>query len=240
MAEFDYALPAERIAQQPLAERDAARLLVDRGPGNPPQHRHVRDLPDLLRPDDVIVVNDTRVIPARLVLQRSSGGAAEVLLLEPLDPVMRCWEALVKPGRKLRIGERLHDEGEREVVRVGERRTDGTRAVELIADDPLALLDELGRMPLPPYITAPLTDPERYQTVFARNPGSAAAPTAGLHLTPAVLDALAARGIERNHVELVVGLDTFRPVTVDDAAHHHMHSERYRVPLAVWEACTEA
>jgi len=240
MADFDYELPLERIAQQPIEPRDAARLLVDRGPRHAPDHRRVRDLPDLLRSDDVLVVNDTRVIPARLPLRRASGGAAEVLLLEPLDPPMHCWEALVKPGRKLRAGEDLLDAGGEPVVRIGERRSDGTRGVELLTNEPLALLGALGRVPLPPYITTDLEDPERYQTVFAREPGSVAAPTAGLHLTDALLDALAARGVERHQVELVVGLDTFKPVTVQDPAHHRMHTERYRVPPEVWQAVTDA
>lgn len=237
-ADFDYPLPAERIAQTPVEPRDAARLLVDRGPDRPPAHRHVRDLADLLRPGDLVVVNDSRVIPARLRLQRASGGQIELLLLEPLDEGWRRWEAMARPARRLSAGERLLADGH-EVVEIGDRIGDGsTVTVELLADaDPLTEVHRLGVVPLPPYITAPLADPERYQTVYADRPGSVAAPTAGLHLTPAVLDALAARGIGLARVELVVGLDTFKPVAVDDPDDHPIHSERYEVAAEVLAAC---
>lgn len=238
-ADFDYPLPPERIAQAPVEPRDAARLLVDRGPGHPPEHRHVRDLASLLRPGDLVVVNDTRVLPARLHLRRASGGQVELLLLEPLDGERVVWQALARPARKLKVGERLVGPGGGEVVEIGERQGDGTTlAVRLLADgDPLAALERLGEVPLPPYITEPLADPDRYQTVYAARPGSVAAPTAGLHLTPAILDALAAEGIGLARVELVVGLDTFKPVAVDDPADHLMHSERYRVDEAVLARC---
>jgi S-adenosylmethionine:tRNA ribosyltransferase-isomerase len=237
MDDFDYVLPLERIAQQPVEPRDAARLLVDRGPGRPAEHRLASDLPSLLRDGDVVVVNDTRVIPARLPLRRTSGGAAEVLLLEPLDGATR-WLALVRPSARLRDGERLLA-GATEVVEMGAARGDGTREVCLLGDA-FSVLAEHGQMPLPPYITAPLANPERYQTVYAREPGSVAAPTAGLHLTHDILDGLAERGIPVHRVELVVGLDTFKPVTVDDPADHVMHTERYRVPAATFEACQRA
>jgi S-adenosylmethionine:tRNA ribosyltransferase-isomerase len=237
MDDFDYVLPPERIAQQPVEPRDAARLLVDRGAGRPVEHHRASDLPDLLREGDVVVVNDTRVIPARLPLRRATGGAAEVLLLEPFDGGTR-WLALVRPSARLRDGERLLAGGT-EVVEVGVARRDGTREVCLLGDA-FALLAEYGRMPLPPYITAPLADPERYQTVYAREPGSVAAPTAGLHLSHGILDGLAERGIPVHRVELVVGLDTFKPVTVDDPADHVMHAERYRVPASTMEACQRA
>jgi S-adenosylmethionine:tRNA ribosyltransferase-isomerase len=238
MADFDYVLPPDRIAQTPVHPRDAARLLVDRGPGRPPEHRLVRDLPSLLRPGDLLVVNDSRVIPARLPLHRVTGGAAEVLLLEPVDGALHVWEALVRPGRKLRAGEVLLTDTGTPLVEVGEHRRGGTREVRLVEPgDPVDLLDRHGVLPLPPYITARLDDPERYQTVYAARPGSVAAPTAGLHLTPAVLDAVAARGVPTVRVELVVGLDTFKPVTADDPAEHRMHTERYHVPAATLEAC---
>jgi S-adenosylmethionine:tRNA ribosyltransferase-isomerase len=236
VADFDYVLPASAIAQTPVEPRDVARLLVDRGPGRPPEHWHVRDLPDLLRGGDIVVVNETRVIPARLRLRRTTGGAAEVFLLEPLDDG-GTWDALVRPGARLRDGEVLAAPDGTPVAELG-ARTDDTRRVRLLVDDDQ--LARIGDVPLPPYITAPLADPERYQTVYARTPGSVAAPTAGLHLTPDLLERLTGAGIPTATVELVVGLDTFKPVTVTDPAGHRMHSERYRVPAATWDACREA
>jgi S-adenosylmethionine:tRNA ribosyltransferase-isomerase len=236
VAEFDYGLPASAVAQTPMEPRDAARLLVDRGPGQPPDHRHVRDLPDLLRPGDLVVVNETRVIPARLRLHRRTGGAAEVFLLEPLDDA-GSWDALVRPGARLRDGEVLAAPDGMEVVEVGGRTGDTRRVRLLVGEDDLA---RIGDVPLPPYITTTLDDPERYQTVYARQPGSVAAPTAGLHLTPELLRRLGERGVAIAPVELVVGLDTFKPVTVADPTQHRMHSERYLVPTATSEACRSA
>ncbi len=241
LADFDYDLPPAAIAQHPIEPRDAARLLVDRGAGVPPAHRRVRDLPDLLEPGDLVVVNDSRVIPARLRLHRRSGGAVEVLLLEALDAQHRRWECLVRPARRLARGEELVDDAGRAVLLMGPRTESGdTFTVELCADDPLAAIDAAGQVPLPPYITAPLADPGRYQTVYARRPGSAAAPTAGLHLTTAVLESLAARSVALARVELVVGLDTFQPVSEADPTRHHIHSERYEVPAETLEACRDA
>jgi S-adenosylmethionine:tRNA ribosyltransferase-isomerase len=239
--DFDYDLPADRIAQTPIEPRDAARLLVDRGI-EPPEHRHVRDLPRLLRAGDLLVVNETKVIPARLPLRRRTGGAAEVLMLEPLDGERRTWEALVRPARKLRPGEQLVAPDGTPVVEIGERTASGdTFTVTVLGPvaglDALAVLDDHGEMPLPPYITEHLDDPDRYQTVYAREPGSAAAPTAGLHFTPELFDGLAAAGVERAEVELVVGLDTFQPVNEDDPTQHRMHTERYRVPTDTMERC---
>jgi len=240
LADFDYDLPDERIAQVPVEPRDSARLLVDRGAAEP-DHRLVRDLPDILRPGDLLVLNETRVIPARLRLRRASGGAAEVLLLEPLDAQRRSWEALVRPGGKLRLGEELLA-GDVALVAMGERTAAGdTFRVELIGDDdPLELLDRHGEMPLPPYIGARLDDPDRYQTVFAREPGSAAAPTAGLHFTAELFERLAASGVTTATVELVVGLDTFQPISTENPLDHPMHTERYRVPATTWAACRDA
>ena len=241
LTDFDYELPAERIAQVPIEPRDAARLMVDRGSAAP-DHVHVRDLPMLLADGDLLVVNDTRVIPARLRLHRSTGGVAEVLLLEPLSDDRRTWEALIRPARKLRIGESLFDATGDAVVAIGRRTPAGdTWSVTIQAEgDPLAVLQRHGEMPLPPYIGVGLAEPDRYQTVYAAEPASAAAPTAGLHFTPELLAAINGIGVEVARVELVVGLDTFKPVTVDDTAHHVMHSERYRVTAGVMEQCRRA
>lgn len=236
LEDLDYELDPALIAQVPIEPRDAARLLVDRGSA-PPEHRHVRVLSELLAPGDLVVVNDTKVIPARLRLRRASGGASEVLLLEPCDSSQRHWEALAKPARKLPPGSTLHDPSGRAVVEVGRRTPAGdTFVVTLLGDDdPLDMLAALGEMPLPPYIHTTPEDPERYQTVFARRPASAAAPTAGLHLTDDVFAALGALGIATASVELVVGLDTFAPITESDPLTHRMHSERYRVPPRTWD-----
>ncbi|RLE25819.1 MAG: tRNA preQ1(34) S-adenosylmethionine ribosyltransferase-isomerase QueA [Actinobacteria bacterium] len=240
LADFDYRLPEQAIAQTPVEPRDSARLLVDRGE-MPAEHLHVHDLPDLLRAGDLLVLNETKVIPARLKLRRRTGGAAEVLLLEPRDASRRSWEALVRPGKKLGVGEELMA-GDQAVVRIGERTDAGdTFWVELLGDqEPLSMLDDLGEMPLPPYIGTRLTDPDRYQTVFAREPGSAAAPTAGLHFTPGLFKRLAEVGVKTAVVELVVGLDTFQPISTDDPLDHPMHTERYRVPNETMEACGDA
>ncbi|CAN5670401.1 tRNA preQ1(34) S-adenosylmethionine ribosyltransferase-isomerase QueA [soil metagenome] len=243
LEDLDYDLRPERIAQLPIEPRDAARLLVDRGSA-PPEHRRVADLPDLLRPGDLVVVNDTRVLPARLRLRRATGGTTEVLLLEPVDdaPGGRRWEALARPARKLRAGEHLSTAtGEVVVAVVGRAPAGDTFHIDLLGDEnPARLVERIGEMPLPPYITTTLDRPDRSNTIYATRPGSAAAPTAGLHLTPAVLDRLAARGIDVARVELVVGLDTFQPVSEPDPLRHRMHSERYRVPASTWDACRGA
>jgi S-adenosylmethionine:tRNA ribosyltransferase-isomerase len=187
------------------------------------------------------VVNTTRVLPARLQLRKQTGGAVEVLLLE--RTAAGPWEALVRPARRVRPGTRLVAAPDLTVVVGGDGPGDGTRLVELEVPagvGELDVLDRHGAVPLPPYITAPLADPERYQTVFADRPGSVAAPTAGLHLTPAVLDLCRAAGARVEAVELVVGLGTFRPMEVDAVEDHHMHAERYRVPEATVAACDEA
>jgi S-adenosylmethionine:tRNA ribosyltransferase-isomerase len=240
LGDLDYPLPDGAIAQHPAEPRDSARLLVDRGPGVSPDHRHVRDLPALLAPGDLLVVNDTKVLPARLALQRASGGKVEVLLLEARSPDFARWEALVRPSAKLREGEVVTGAGGLVVV-LGARLGDGaTREVRIDGPDPLGRIQATGEMPLPPYITSRDAAADRYQTVYADRPGSAAAPTAGLHLTNELLAALAARGVTMARVELVVGLDTFRPITVDDIAQHQMHSEAYRVPEATMAACRAA
>jgi S-adenosylmethionine:tRNA ribosyltransferase-isomerase len=211
--ELDYALPPELIAQHPAERRDASRLLVyDRGTGAV-RHRSFAELPEELG-GELVVVNDTRVVPARLHLRRASGGEAEVLLLESLGD--GTWEALARPSRRLREGERL---GPVELlVSLGE----GRWRVRLEGEPD-------GEAPLPPYIHEPLAEPGRYQTVYAEEPGSAAAPTAGLHFTTGLLSRL-----DVETVTLHVGLDTFRPLAVDELEQHVMHGERYRVTPAAW------
>jgi S-adenosylmethionine:tRNA ribosyltransferase-isomerase len=242
---FDYPLPAGAIAQVPVEPRTAARLLIDEGPGQPPRHGHIPDLAGLVGPGDVVVVNTTRVLPARLRLTKPTGGAVEVLLLEPVDdhrgpdPV---WEALVRPSRKVAAGTALAA-GPDLTVEVGDDLGEGRRHVALRLAPGAALLDVLaqeGTVPLPPYITEALADPERYQTTYADQPGSVAAPTAGLHLTPALLDAVRATGAEVHPVELVVGLGTFRPISAPRVEDHQMHAERYRVPASTMAACERA
>jgi len=229
----DYLLPEEAIAQVPAEPRDSARLL--QGLSDPPAHLRVSDLPALLGPGDVLVVNSSRVVPARLRLYKRSGGAAEVLLLEPLPGQPGRWEALVRPGRRLAPGTVLFS-GRTPVVEVGERRAGGNREVTSLVDD----LTAYGSVALPPYIRRPLADPERYQTVYSDQPGSVAAPTAGLHLTERVLDECRDRGVTVAAVDLAVGLGTFRPIKDGPVEAHTMHAERYRVPAATWQACQEA
>lgn len=240
VAEFDYVLPAERIAQHALDQRDAARLLVDRGPHQPPADRHVYDLPRLLEPGDVVVANRTRVRPARLAMRKPTGGAIEVLLLE--QNADGTWRALVRGSRRVAAGTRLVSErGDDLSVELLDGPGAEQRLVRVhTARDVDDLLAVHGRVPLPPYITAELDDPDRYQTVFADMPGSVAAPTAGLHLTDHVIHQCTERGIEVELVELVVGLDTFRPMTVDKVEDHVMHGERYRIPERTWRRVRDA
>jgi S-adenosylmethionine:tRNA ribosyltransferase-isomerase len=240
LAAFDYELPPERIAQHPVEPRDSARLLVDAGPGAEPSHRTVADLPGLVGPGDLLVLNDTRVLHARLLLRKPTGGDVEVLLLEPVE---EGWEALVRPSRKVRPGTVLHprDGSDAFAVEVGEDLGEGRRRVRIdTPHDQVALLERHGQVPLPPYITAPLADPGRYQTVYADRPASVAAPTAGLHLTPEVLDRCVAAGAAVARVELVVGIGTFRPITTDTVEDHVMHAETYEVPPETMAACASA
>jgi S-adenosylmethionine:tRNA ribosyltransferase-isomerase len=218
-AELDYELPQELIAQHPAERRDASRLLVFERATGAIRHRTFRELPQELH-GELVVVNDTRVVPARLHLQRATGGAAEVLLLERLDGDL--WEGLARPSKRLRPGERL---GPVELV---EPLGEGRWRLRLHGDPQ-------GEAPLPPYITEPLADPARYQTVYACDPGSAAAPTAGLHFTPELLAEL-----DPARVTLHVGLDTFRPLAVDDLDEHELHGERYSVEPAAWQRIREA
>ena len=233
--EFAYELPDELIAQLPVEPRDASRMLVDLD--GVAHHHHTRDLAAFVRPGDVIVVNDTRVLPARLRFRRPTGGAGEILLLEERSP--STWEALVRPSRRLPVGLRVVF-GPDLAVTFGDELGEGCRLVHVETNDLLAALEAYGEMPLPPYITQHLDDPARYQTVYADRPASSAAPTAGLHLTPAVLDACVTAGAHLARVELVVGLDTFRPIAVAEVADHRMHSERYRVSTKAWQTVQEA
>jgi S-adenosylmethionine:tRNA ribosyltransferase-isomerase len=225
-SDFDYELPPEFIAQMPIEPRDAARLMVVHRDSGHIEHRRFRDLGEYLQPGDVLVCNESRVLHARLFGHKvPTGGRVELLLLQPRDDV--AWEALVRPGRRIREGTRIafeNESGVRVEAEVIDRTAAGGRVVRF--DRPVApLLDALGMVPLPPYIHAPLADPERYQTIYARSPGSVAAPTAGLHFTPDLLLALRRQGIQFEFVTLHISLDTFRPVGEETVENHRMHTE---------------
>ena len=223
-SDFWYDLPEELIAQTPLQQRDTSRLMVlDKNSGKL-EHRHFYDVLDYLRPGDCLVMNDSRVLPARLLGHRPTGGAAELLLLRDLGD--KKWECLAKPGKKLQVGQQvLFGDGELSATVVAVQE-DGNRVVEFSYEGIfLEVLERLGKMPLPPYIKAELQDQERYQTVYSREVGSAAAPTAGLHFTRELLEKAREKGIRTAFVTLHVGLGTFRPVKADNILEHHMHSE---------------
>src|SRR5262245_64426769 len=210
-------------------------MLVDRGPGIAPEHRVVADLPDLLRPGDVLVVNDSRVRAARLHLRKATGGEVEVLLVEPVANDSSLWEALVRPSRRVRAGMHLSSQDGSVHVMLHEPLGEGRWRVAVDGD-----VNRAGEVPLPPYVHEKLADPERYQTVYARRPVSAAAPTAGLHLTESLLARCRAGGIDVATIELAVGLDTFRPVTEARVEDHVMHTEAYIVPPSTMQACAAA
>ncbi|HEX7171543.1 MAG TPA: tRNA preQ1(34) S-adenosylmethionine ribosyltransferase-isomerase QueA [Candidatus Limnocylindria bacterium] len=236
--DFDYELPADAIAQAPAEPRDSSRLLVlERATGSI-QHTHFAEIGRWLNPGDLLVVNDSRVIPARLRATRPGGGAAELLVLRPVEDDPMRWEALVRPSRRMAVGAVVTLSGG-ERVEVGERLADGTRAVRF-EGDPHRIMASAGEMPLPPYIHDRSAPPERYQTVYARPPGSAAAPTAGLHFTPELLDALETRGVARASVTLHVGLDTFRPLEGEYVDEHHIHREWYEIGRSTREALDRA
>ena len=226
--DFWYDLPEELIAQTPLERRDGSRLMVLNRETGEIQHKHFYDVIDYLNPGDCLVMNDSRVLPARLMGHRPTGGVVEVLLLRDLGN--KCWECLCKPGRKMQVGnEVIFGDGELTAV-VREVREDGNRVVEFRYEGIfLEVLERLGKMPLPPYIKEELQDQERYQTVYSRELGSAAAPTAGLHFTPQLMDTIRSRGVNIAEVTLHVGLGTFRPVNEEDIEDHQMHSEWYSV-----------
>lgn len=237
--DFYYDLPEELIAQEPIADRSSSRLMcLDKATGKT-EDRHFYDIVDLLRPDDLLVLNDTKVIPARLFGKKTdTGGAIEFLLLRRIAADE--WEVILKPGRRAKPGAKFvfGDELFAEVLSVGE---DGTRIVKFSYDGIFEeVLDRLGEMPLPPYITKRLEDKNRYQTVYAKNSGSAAAPTAGLHFTPELLAKIREKGVDVEFLTLHVGLGTFRPVKAEDIGEHHMHSEFYILPEKTAEAVNRA
>ena len=229
--DFYYDLPEELIAQDPLSDRSSSRLMVlDKETGEI-EHKIFRDIVDYLKPGDCLVVNDTKVIPARLIGTKADTGATiEVLLLKRLEDRQDTWEVLVKPGKKAKVGAKISfGEGKLigEIIDIVE---EGNRLIQFTYDGIFEeILDELGQMPLPPYITHKLEDKNRYQTVYAKYEGSAAAPTAGLHFTKELLEKIKEKGIKIAHVTLHVGLGTFRPVKVENILEHHMHSEFYMV-----------
>jgi len=223
-SDFYYELPEELIAQTPLEKRDNSRMMIlDRVSGEV-THRHFYDIIEYLRPGDCLVMNDSRVLPARLLGHRPTGGAVEVLLLRDLGD--KKWECLCKPGRKMQLGNTVSFGNGELTATVKEIMEDGNRIVEFHYEGIfLEVLERLGKMPLPPYIKAELQDQERYQTVYSREVGSAAAPTAGLHFTNDLLDRIRTKGIKTAFVTLHVGLGTFRPVKAEKITEHHMHSE---------------
>ena len=223
ISDFDYDLPEERIAQLPVEPRDSSRLMVLDPSNHTIEHRRFFQLGDFLKQGDVLIFNDTRVIPARLIGARDTGGKVEVFLLRQMDKDQ--WEALVKPGKKMRIGSVVHF-GEELSCEIVAHTDFGGRIVRFIYDGIFEeILDRLGNMPLPPYIHEKLEDRERYQTVYSRVKGSAAAPTAGLHFTESLMEELRRKGIQFGFITLHVGLGTFRPVHVDTIEDHVMHSE---------------
>ncbi|NUL81657.1 MAG: tRNA preQ1(34) S-adenosylmethionine ribosyltransferase-isomerase QueA [Armatimonadetes bacterium] len=232
--ELDYCLPEERIAQTPIEPRDASKLLVLRLSGGSIEHQRFFDLPDLLHPNDLLVVNETRVTAKRLLGRKATGGQVEILLLRPVGDGR--WTALVKPGRRLQPGTMV-DCGDGLQVCIGDRLGHGERLVDLLGGE--SELESIGQTPLPPYIRLRLSDPSRYQTIYAQTPGSAAAPTAGLHFTPELIERLKVGGIGFAPVSLEVSADTFRPIQTDLAEEHPMHGERFVVPESTAQAINE-
>ena len=247
---YDYNLPPELIAQNPAVPRDSSRLLVVDSPNTGieklPSHRIFRDLSAILRPHDLLVMNDTKVIPARLYGRKSTGAQIEVLLLE--EKQQNCWLALVKPGKRFKPGSEIIFEANKDSLEIPCKEliakvleTDEATGGRLLQFDVppgmslIQLLDVFGEVPLPPYITASNAESEQYQTVYAENPGAVAAPTAGLHFTPQLLDKLQQTGINRAFVTLHVGVGTFRPVEVEDVTTHEMHGEWIEVPAETVE-----
>lgn len=234
-SDFFYELPQEQIAQTPIEPRDHSRLMVLHRESDNIEHKHFYDIIDYLNKGDTLIVNDSRVIPARIYgYKEDTGAKIEFLLLRQLDG--KRWETLVKPGKKAKPGTRFIFGDGLLTAEVIEVTDDGNRIVELNSEENIyATLDKIGQMPLPPYITEKLEDQERYQTVYSHELGSAAAPTAGLHFTNELLDKIREKGVNIGYVTLHVGLGTFRPVKVDDVTKHKMHSEHYEIPAETAE-----
>lgn len=227
-SDFDYYLPEEQIAQTPAEPRDSSRLLVYDREKDEIYHKHFYDIVDFLKDGDVLVRNNTKVLPARIFAYTENGGKVEVLLLKRFN--LTDWEVLVKPGKKARIGAKLTVSQELSLVVTDIFEESGSRKVTFNFDGVFEdVISRIGEMPLPPYITEKLKDKERYQTVYAKVDGSAAAPTAGLHFTDALFEKIKAKGVEVVDVLLHVGLGTFRPVKADNVLEHHMHSEYYEI-----------
>lgn len=240
--DFYYDLPEELIAQDPLSDRSSSRLMVlDRKTGEI-EHKIFKDIIDYLNPGDCLVVNDTKVIPARLIGEKIGTGAAiEVLLLKRIDDQKNTWEVLVKPGKKAKTGAKISFGNGKLIGEIIDIVEEGNRIIQFSFDGIFEeILDELGQMPLPPYIKHKLEDKNRYQTVYAKHEGSAAAPTAGLHFTEELLEKIKQKGIDIARVTLHVGLGTFRPVKVDNILEHHMHSEFYVVSEEAAEKINQA
>lgn len=229
--DFYYELPEELIAQDPLSDRSSSRLMVMNRETGELEHKIFRDIVDFLKPGDCLVINDTKVIPARLIGEKDGTGAAiEVLLLKRKEDLKDVWEVLVKPGKKAKPGTRITFGGGRLAAEVIDIVDEGNRLIRFEYEGIFEeILDELGQMPLPPYITHKLQDQNRYQTVYAKHEGSAAAPTAGLHFTKELLGQISNKGVDIATVTLHVGLGTFRPVKVENIQEHHMHSEFYMI-----------
>lgn len=244
LSDYDYDLPMDLIAQHPIAKRDESRLLVVDRKSRSIAHRRFREIVEYLCPGDVLVLNDTKVIRARLMGRRATGGKVEALLLRQTENDF--WEALFKPSSRLKPFEQIDFEGGAVRAELVEPCDEGVWVARFMADgDLLQTLEKVGRVPLPPYIKrthglpAP-ADAERYQTVYARRPGAVAAPTAGLHFTPALLDKIKAMGVNIAYITLHVGLGTFKPITVEDVSQHKMHSEWFEVTEAAAEAINAA
>ena len=235
ISNFDYNLPKDSIAQFPLSQRDESKLLVAT---QVVEHMHTRDFPNLLSRGDVVVLNETKVMPARLNLRRLTGGAVEVLALEEVDDGR--WEALVRPSRKIQVGEELLDQTGKAVLRINEVTLKGTRYISPIEAEMREILSVYGEIPLPPYIENNEIDQKRYQTVYAQNENSVAAPTAGLHITKEIIDRCLGVGASVVTVNLSVGIGTFQPIATDSIDEHVMHSERYSVENDVWETIQKA
>ncbi|MCE5315727.1 MAG: tRNA preQ1(34) S-adenosylmethionine ribosyltransferase-isomerase QueA [Armatimonadota bacterium] len=238
LSEFDYTLPEELIAQEPLAQRDTSRMIVVRMQNGAIEHRKFFEIGGYLKDDDLMVFNDTRVVATRLYGHKETGGNVEALLMKRLSQGV--WEAMVKPGRRVGVGLKLIFDGGL-VADVIERTEQGGRILQFHADtDPEELIASAGQVPLPPYIHKRLDDPERYQTVYASADGSAAAPTAGLHFTPAILNEIRKRGIKTVFVTLHVGIATFRPVRTENIDDHEMHAESFEITPQAAETINSA